>query len=162
MCRRRTRVSQPAAKPRLCPATPSTKEPFMRGDDVNSAISRGKEKRAERRLLPPAVASGGPSQMVLLTLSAEPKEKVGKKQPTSAAAGGRLDPGGVSALQDAMRRPVPSGAVGAGWQQVMCLPLSSNAGSNPVETRTTLPHPGWEGTTLSPAWPCKCPCKIKH
>lgn len=48
---------QPAAKPRLCPATRLTKEPFKRGDDVNSAISRGKEKRAEGRLLPPAVAS---------------------------------------------------------------------------------------------------------
>lgn len=69
---------QPAAKPGLCPATRLTKEPFMRGDDVNSAISRGKEKRAEGRLLPPAVASGGPSPVASLTLSAELKEKVGR------------------------------------------------------------------------------------
>lgn len=73
------RGSKPAAKPGLCPATRLTKEPFMRGDNVNSAISRGKEKRAEGRLLPPAVASGGPSPVSSLTLSAEPKEKVGKE-----------------------------------------------------------------------------------
>lgn len=73
------RGSKPAAKPGLCPATRLTKDPFMRGDNVNSAISRGKEKRAEGRLLPPAVASGGPSPVSSLTLSAEPKEKVGKE-----------------------------------------------------------------------------------
>lgn len=114
MCRRQTRVLQPAAKPRLCPATQPTKEPFMRGDDVNSAISRGKEKRAERRLLPPAVASGGPSQMVSLTLSAEPKEeKVGKEPPMSAAAVAGWTQGSIPALQDAMRRPVSLGIVAA-------------------------------------------------
>lgn len=74
------------------PSNPADKRAFHERGDVNSAISRGKEKRAERRLLPPAVASRGPSQMVLLTLSAEPTEKVGKEPPTSAAAGAQLDP----------------------------------------------------------------------
>lgn len=95
---------QPAAKAGLCPATRLTKEPFMRGDDVNSAISRGKEKRAQGRLLPPAVASGGPSPAAPLTLSAEPEEKVAKEPP---------EPGwswaGTPASQDAMRIPIPQG-----------------------------------------------------
>lgn len=88
----------------------------MRGDDVNSAISRGKEKRAERRLLPPAVASGGPSQLVLLTLLDEPKEKAGKKPPMRAAANAGWTQSGTSASQGATRTPIPLGAVGAVWQ----------------------------------------------
>lgn len=143
MCRRQTRVLQPAAKPRLCQATQPTKEPFMRGDDVNSAISRGKEKRAKRRLLPPAVASRGPSQMVLLTLSAEPTEKVGKEPPTSAAAGARLDPAWHPSLAGCHEETRPLGCC---WGSPAASDIS-----------------GWEGTTLqlpqTPAQPWGVPAR---
>lgn len=163
MCRRQTWVLQPAAKPGLCPATQPTKEPFIRGDDVNSTISRGKEKRAERRLLPPAVASGGPSQMVSLTLSAEPKEeKAGKKPPMVAAAMASWTQGGIPASQDATRTPVSLGTADAVWQGAMSLPLISNAGSGPAGI-TTLLHHGWDRTILqlpqSPAQPWGVPMR---